>query len=237
MRVKSGKSLTTEKVLSGGQVIPPDWLSGSEVKKAFLWQVVSYSYLAAPQGQSHSKDVVYGSGAAAKPPSSGHSFSARSPTLGQTLSLETQKSGHTAAPGHASDHTHLSTTPPVITAFESSKLSHISPSSLVHSSSFSAPSPFFSSSFSPSAHSSSPHNHHSLLPLHLLILKPYLPCTKLLPQFTLLIPANLSSRTPLSWRLWNVTPTDGRETLHIFSPTTAMHLMNWAKIISESFLC
>ncbi|MPC31616.1 hypothetical protein E2C01_024910 [Portunus trituberculatus] len=39
-------------------------------------QVVSYSYLAAPQGQSHSKDVVYGSGAAAKPPSSGHSFSA-----------------------------------------------------------------------------------------------------------------------------------------------------------------
>ncbi|XP_063889578.1 uncharacterized protein LOC135116190 isoform X3 [Scylla paramamosain] len=118
-------------------------------------QVVSYSYLAAPQGQSHSKDVVYGSGAAAKPPSSGHSFSARSPTLGQTLSLETQKSGHTA-PGHASDHTHLSTTPPVITAFESSKLSHISPSPLVHSSSFSAPSPFFSSSFSPSAHSSSP---------------------------------------------------------------------------------
>ncbi|XP_063881583.1 uncharacterized protein LOC135111798 isoform X1 [Scylla paramamosain] len=32
----------------------------------------------------------------------------------------------------------------------------ISPSPLVHSSSFSAPSPFFSSSFSPSAHSSSP---------------------------------------------------------------------------------
>ncbi|XP_063865348.1 uncharacterized protein LOC135103185 [Scylla paramamosain] len=119
-------------------------------------QVVSYSYLAAPQGQSHSKDVVYGSSAAAKPPSSGHSFSARSPTLGQTLSLETQKSGHTAAPGHASDHTHLSTTPPVITAFQSSKLSHISSSPLVHSSSFSAPSPFFSSSFSPSAHSSSP---------------------------------------------------------------------------------
>ncbi|XP_063862218.1 uncharacterized protein LOC135101863 [Scylla paramamosain] len=127
--------------------------------KDSTFQVVSYSYLAAPQGQSHSKDVVYGSGAAAKPPSSGHSFSARSPTLGQTLSLEIQKSGHTAAPGHtagSSDHIHLSTTPPVITAFESSKLSHISPSPLVHSSSFSAPSPFFSSSFSPSAHSSSP---------------------------------------------------------------------------------
>ncbi|XP_045114468.1 uncharacterized protein LOC123506444 isoform X1 [Portunus trituberculatus] len=118
-------------------------------------QVVSYSYLAAPQGQSHSKDVVYGSGAAAKPPSSGHSFSARSPTLGQTLTVETKKSDH-AALGHASGHTHLSITPPVITAFESSKLSHVSPSPLVHSSSSSAPSPFFSSSFSPSPTHSSP---------------------------------------------------------------------------------
>ncbi|KAG0723138.1 hypothetical protein GWK47_043214 [Chionoecetes opilio] len=55
-------------------------------------QVVSYSYLAAPQG--HSKDVVYGSGSAAKPPSAGHTFSARSPTLGLAPAQQTQHSGH-----------------------------------------------------------------------------------------------------------------------------------------------
>ncbi|XP_050692834.1 uncharacterized protein LOC126983776 isoform X2 [Eriocheir sinensis] len=121
-------------------------------------QVVSYSYLAAPQG--HSKDVVYGSGSAAKPPSSDHTFSARSPSLGHTISAQSRISGHTTIAQSTT------ATPPVFAAFESSKLSHQTPPSFQFSSSPSfqsssspsfqsssspsAPSSFFSSSFSPS---------------------------------------------------------------------------------------